>query len=261
MNDIEMPVRKHTVDGKKRFWRLVPVATIAAAAVGVALIGGVAGPTNATAGQPARSVWVSGASGDDAKTAVSRYVTVGDGHFTFNAAEAVKAGISSEAVSAETSIVTGLNKQLAHDNGTTFSGTIDALESPASLTKEQAAAADSKSTTITLVPGFTITISSTGVVVAISKADVTEIENVAGFAKDLLAVFAAAGVAAAIATAIVAALNLPAAALTGPVVAAAIAFVGSVIGLAVDVLKICTAADGSATFTIPWFGIPSCSAQ
>ena len=118
------------------------------------------------------------------------------------------------------------------------------------------------------MPGFTITIGSTGIVVYISKADVTEIENIAAFAKDVATLLASAAVAADIATAI---LNVVPGGMTttvaAGVVTAVITFTGAMIGFASDLLKICTAADGSATFTLPlssdfpWVGIPSCSAQ
>jgi hypothetical protein len=122
---------------------------------------------------------------------------------------------------------------------------------------------------IALAPGFTITIGSTGVVVYISKADVTELENLAGFAKDFATLVASGGVAATIATAIVGVLGpvgVSAVVIAG-VVTAVFTFLGAVIGLAGDLLKICTAADGSATFTLPltsdfpWIGLPSCCAQ
>jgi hypothetical protein len=261
VSNIKLPfLRNDNVDGKKRLWRIVPVATITAAAVGAVLIGGVAGPARATSHVPAQSAWSSIASGEDAKMAVNRYVTVSDGRYSFNSAAAERAGVSTQTVSAESEIVAGLNKGLAHDSTTAGSTGMSGFKSVLADTKDQDAAS-SQSTTITLVPGFTITISNTGIVVNISKADVTELESVASFAKDLLAVFAALGVATAIAAAIVAAFNLPAAALTGPIVAAAITFVGAAIGIASDVLKVCTAADGTATFTVPWFGLPSCSAQ
>lgn len=255
MSDIKLPVRNNpTVDGKKRLRRLVPVAAITAAAVGFALVGGTAGPTNATAQQ---------------SSAASRYVTVSGGHFAFDSAAAEKAGVGSKAVSAESSLVAGLNKALAHSAGSTTSDAVaSAVKSHAALTDDQAAVSDSTSTTITIVSGFTITVSSSGIVVYISKGDVTEIQNVAGFVKDITGYLGSAAVASAIAAALVAAVpGLGTAAAVTAAVTAALAFVGFAISLSSDVLKICTAADGSATFTLPltsgfpYVGIPTCSAQ
>lgn len=271
MSNIKLPfLRTDAADGKKRLWRVVPAAaTITAAAVGAALIGGVAGPTSATAQVPARSAWASIASSDNATTGVARYVTVSGARFTLDTSAAEKAGISSQALSAESTMLAGLNNGLARDNATAGSSTVNTFKFPSALTltKEQAAAATTKSTVITLVPGFTITISSTGIVVYISKANVTELENLASFAKDLTAILSTAAVAADLAAALATALGHPEAAVLAGILTASIAFVGAVIGLASDVLKICTAADGSATFTVPltsnfpWIGIPTCSAQ
>jgi hypothetical protein len=117
-------------------------------------------------------------------------VTVSGGRFTLDASAAEKAGVSGQALSAESTMLAGLNKGLARDNATAGGGAVNAFAFPAALAKEQAAPASTKSTTITLAPGFTITISGTGISVGFSKADVTELENVAGFAKDFTAILA-----------------------------------------------------------------------
>jgi hypothetical protein len=256
VSDSKLPaLRRQDAAGRKRLRRLVPISTIAAAAVAFALVGGYSGsPT---------------ASGSTAKTAVADYVSIGSGRLTVDSAAAEKAGVDSRALSAERAIVADLNKALASEKSTVGSGDA-ALEKVSVDDKAQAAsAADSQSTTITIVDGFTITVSGSGIVVYISKADVTEFESVAGFAKDVLAYLGSAAVAAAIASAILAAvpgIGLSAVAAAG-VVSAVVAFLGFGVSVTTDVLKICTAADGSATFTLPlssdfpYIGVPTCSAQ
>jgi hypothetical protein len=254
LSNIELPVRReHAIDGKKRFRYIAMFTT--SAALCASLIAGVAGPASAAVREPAQSASISLASSDSGLTTAARYVRLSNGRLTFDSADAAKAGANSHALSIESAIVANLNKDLVH--GTTAANTV------------KAAAASTQSTTITLLPGFTITFSSTGVVVYISKADVTEFENVATFAKDLASLIASGGVAATIAAAILSVLGpvgVSATVIAG-LVTAAFTFLGGVIGLASDVLKICTAADGSATFTLPfasgfpWIGIPTCSAQ
>ncbi|MEZ0111186.1 hypothetical protein ABH920_005201 [Catenulispora sp. EB89] len=97
-------------------------------------------------------------------------------------------------------------------------------------------------TTYQILPGITLTIDNSGVQLNLSKQAVTEVENVIGFGQTV-------------------------AALVGPILAVAgvpngaqiASIVGAALGVGNAFLKVCTAPDGSATFTVPWLGIPSCS--
>jgi len=258
VSNIELPVlRKHATDGNKRLRRVVPLIT--AGVLSASLIAGVAGPASAAVREPARSAPISLASSDNAQTAAASYVHLSDGRFTLDTRGAEQAGVSSQALSTEGIVVAGLNKLLDREPATTAASTRDGIVGGAEV-----ASASTQGTTITLLPGITLTISNTGLQLSMTKPAVTEVTNVVGFVKDLTAIVATAiadnpVVVAAISAAMVAITGNPAAAVTGPIIAAAGVFVTAVIGLAADVLKICTASDGSATFTVPWFGLPSCS--
>ena len=102
--------------------------------------------------------------------------------------------------------------------------------------------AAAKDTTITVLPGITLTIKSTGIQLSMTKQAVTEVENVVGFGQSV------ASLVGAILGATPASLGSPIAGI-----------VASSLGLGNGLLKFCTASNGSATFTIPWFGLPSCS--
>jgi hypothetical protein len=108
------------------------------------------------------------------------------------------------------------------------------------LTAVPAAARDA---TITVLPGITLTISKTGIRLSMTKEAVTEVENVVGFGQNV----------ASFVGSILNISNVPAA---GGQIASIVA---NSLGLGNSLLKFCTASDGSATFTVPWFGLPSCS--
>lgn len=99
-----------------------------------------------------------------------------------------------------------------------------------------------QNTTVQILPGITLTVDNSGVQLNLTKQAVTEVENVIGFGQTV-------------------------AALVGPILTAAgvpnggqiASIVGAALGVGNAFLKLCTAPDGSATFTVPWLGIPSCS--
>jgi hypothetical protein len=109
-------------------------------------------------------------------------------------------------------------------------------------------------TTITVLPGITLSITSTGIQLSMTADAVTEIENVAGFAEN-------------VATLVGNILDLALIGIQngGAIASSITGLVADGIGIGSDFLRFCTASNGSATFTIPWpwlwpsLGLPSCS--
>jgi hypothetical protein len=225
VSNIELPVlRKQAIDGSKRLWRVVPLVT--AAALSASLMAGAAGSANAAVREPARTAPISLASSGNALPAVSltaaaRYVHVSDGGLTFGTGGPVAS----------------MDKLL--DRGTAAAGRARGGVTVDVATAVPAAAQD---TTITILPGITLTINSTGIQLSMTKEAVTEVENVVGFGQNV----------ASLVGAILAISGVP----LGSQIASIVA---SSLGLANGLLKLCTASDGSAAFTIPWLGLPSCS--
>jgi hypothetical protein len=242
VRNIELSVhRQHALDSTKRLRRVVSVIT--AAALSASLIAAAAGPASAAVGEPARTApIVSFATSDNGLRAVSlmtaaRYVHPSDGHFTLDTLGAKRAGASSQALRTEGDLVTSLNKLLDHET-TTANSARDGIV----IDFAQAVPAAAQDTTITVVPGITLTIASTGIQLSLTKEAVTEVENVLGFGQSV----------ASLVGSILAVAQVP----NGGAIAGIVA---SSLGLANGLLKLCTAPDGSATFTIPFFGLPSCS--
>jgi hypothetical protein len=243
VSNVELPVlRKHAMDGKRRLRRVVSLVT--AAALGASLLAGAAGPASAAVQEPARSAPISFASGDNALPAVAlaaaaRYVHVSDGRLSLDTVEGEKAGVSSQALSTESALVASWNRVLSHENVTvnsardTRGGVVDVAA---------AVPAAAQDTTITLLPGITLTINSTGIQLSMTRQAVTEVENLVGFGQAV----------ASLVGSILAISGVP---LGGQIAA----IVATSLGLGNSLLRLCTASDGSATFTVSWTALPSCS--
>lgn len=248
MSNIDLPVlRKHAIDGSKRLRRLVPLIT--AAALSTSLIAAAAGPANAAVQEPARTAAISLASSNNGLPAVSltsaaRYVHFSDGRLILDAENAGKAGVSSQALSTESALVASMNKVLDRGTATASSARDDVAANAA-----KAVPATAQDTTITVLPGITLTITSTGIQLSLTKEAVTEVENVVGFGQNVASLVGAI-------------LNISQVPALGGQIASIVA---SSLGLANGLLELCTASDGSAAFTIPWpwlwlsGDLPSCS--
>ena len=233
MSNLEPPVhRKHAKDGGRRLRRVVPLVT--AATISASLVAAAAGPASAAAQQPAGA-------GDNVVPAASllaaaRYVHVSDGHVTVDTVDAQKAGVGSQALSAESALVSSLNQLL--DRG----GITGVARNGAAVNVAMAMPAAVQNTTIQVLPGITLTIDGSGIQLNLTKQAVTEVENVVGFGQSV----------ASLVGSILTASGVPLGGQIAGIVAASL-------GVGNAFLKLCTASDGSATFTVPWLGIPSCS--
>ena len=242
MNTNERPSHgKHAAEAGKRFRRAVPLVT--AAAVSAAMVASAAGPASAATREPAQSAPGLLASGANALpnaaalAAAAPYVHVADGRVTFDAAGAQKAGVSSQALGAEGAIAGGLNQLLGHESALAGSA-----QNGTAMTIAAAVPAALQNTTIQVLPGITLTLDGSGIQLAMTKEAVTEVESVAGFGQTV----------ASLVGSILSASGNPLGGQIASIVAASL-------GVGSGFLKLCSAPDGSATFTVPWFGIPSCS--
>lgn len=241
-----LSVLRNTIDGSKRLRHVVPLIT--AAALSVSLIAAAAGPASAAVREPTRTAPTSLASSDNDLLAVSltsaaRYVHLSDGRFTLDARDAEKAGVSSKALSTESTLVAGTNKLL---NGGT--ATVNSARDGVVVDAAKTDPASAKDTTITVLPGITLSITNTGIQLSMTEEAVTEVQNLAGFAENVATL-----VGDILALALIAVPD-------GPEIGSSIAYlVADAIGIGSDFLRACTAGDGSATFTVPWHGLPSCS--
>ncbi|MEY9932661.1 hypothetical protein ABH926_007312 [Catenulispora sp. GP43] len=232
---------KHASEGPKRLRRALPLVT--SAALSASLIAAAAGTANAAVqpAQPAQSAPGALAAGQNAAAvaslvAATHYIHLSDGHFTLDTQDARKAGVDPQSLNTADAFVASLNKLPGHAaapaagaHGTTvgFAAAVPAA---------------AQNTTITVLPGITLTIGTTGVQLNMTKQAVIEVESVVGFGQNV----------ATLVGAILTAAQVP---LGGPIAG----IVAGALGLGNGLLKVCTAGDGSATFTVPWFGIPSCS--
>jgi hypothetical protein len=196
-----------------RSFQLPAVALVMAAAVfSGSLMAGTVSPASAAVRPPtAPMILVSGNGRPavDLRTALNRVRRTGGGQFAL-----ASAGLSSRARSADAADV--------------------------------APAADQGTTMITIVPGTTLTISSTEVVLDISAQDVTDIEN-------------GAALGSAIASLVGAILSLA----SNPTGSAIAAIVASSLNIGSDVLKVCAGNDGGSVIlsvSVPTDGLPSVSA-
>jgi hypothetical protein len=246
VSNIELRVlRKHAIGGNKRLQRVVPLIT--AAALCVSLIA-TAGPASAAVRQPARTAPIRLAFSGNGLPAVSlttaaRYVHLSDGRFTLGTLNAERAGASGQALSTESALVADMNKLLGRGIAT-----VDSARDGVVIDTAKVVPASALDTTITVLPGITLSITSTGIQLSLTAAAVTEVENVASFGENV------AGLVGDILA--LALIPVP----YGPGIASSIAgLVANALGIGSDFLRFCTASDGSATFTVPWLGLPSCS--
>jgi hypothetical protein len=245
VSNIERPVlRKHTIDGEKRLRRVVSLTT--AAALSASLIAGAAGTASAAVREPARTATLSVAySGKGLPAAsrmtVARYIYLRDGQLALDTLGAQKAGVSSQTLRTESTLVANLNALLDGNAALANVSRANVLNAIQAVP----AAAQGQASTIQLLPGVNLTINSFGIQLSLSKEAVTEVENVAGFGQ-------------AIASLVGNILSVIPGTAPGPAIAA---IVGSALGIGSSFLKLCTASNGSATFTVPWIwnGLPSCS--
>ena len=235
VSNIKLPLlRNNAFDGTKRQRRIVTI--IVAAALSGSLIAGAAGPVNAAVPHPAQTARISLASSDntlpaESLTTAARHVHLNDGRFTLDNPGAEKAGVSRTA----NALVTRLNTLLGRATATAN----DARDGGGTAHFVPAAAQD---TTITILPGITLTINSAGIQLSLTKQAISEVETIVGFGQ----------VVASFVGSILSISGVP---LGGQIAA----IVASALGLGSAFLKLCTAPDGSATFAITWFGLPSCS--
>jgi hypothetical protein len=161
---------KHAIDGKKRRRCVLPLITaITAAAVSASLVAA-AGPTITAARPPAVPIISVSGNGRPAvalRAVLDRVRRTSDGSFAL-----ASAGISSRARTEDSALVADL------DNVERQAGTLGLTSDNVIDTADTVTAAD-QGTVITILPGVTLTISGTEIVLNISSQDVTLIENVA----------------------------------------------------------------------------------
>jgi hypothetical protein len=164
---------RHAADGRTRLRRAAPLATLITAAAVSASLTAAAVPA-ITAARPAAPPMISvsgnGRLAAALRAALSRVRLAGDGQLTL-----ASAGLSSRARAADGALVTGLGK-VEHQAGTLGPASSSIID-----TADVLPAAGQGATVITIVPGTTLTISGTEVMLDISPQDVTEIENLADF--------------------------------------------------------------------------------
>jgi hypothetical protein len=237
VSNIELPVlRKHAIDGKKRLRRVVPL--IAAAALSASLIAAAVGPAGAAvrpSAAPMISVSGNGRPAVALRTALNRVRRTSDGQFVLDSA-----GLSSQARSADSALVADLNKVERQ------AGALDLASDDVVDAADTVSAAGQGTTVVTIVPGTTLTISSTGVVLDISSQDVTDIENAVALGTAI----------ASLVGAILSVAQVP----DGPAIAGIVASSLTVGG---DVLKLCAGNDGGSVIlsvSVPGDELPSVSA-
>jgi hypothetical protein len=244
MRSIELPVLrrhgKHAIAGEKRL-RRVPVITaitaITAAAVTASLIAA-AGPASTAARPPAAPIISVSGNGRPAvalRAVLNRVRKTGDGQFALDSGE-----LSSRARTADSAFVADLDKVERQ------AGALDLAGDNVVDTADTIPAADQGATLITILPGVTLTISGTEIVLDISSQDVTEILDVAALGS------AIAGLVGGI-------LSVSGVPLGGAISG----IVASAISIGSDALKICFANDGGSlilSVSAPAGELPSVSA-
>jgi hypothetical protein len=254
VNNIDLPViRKQAIERSKRIRHIIPLIT--ATVLSVSLVAAVVVPANAAVREPARTAPISLTSGDTALAAVpltsaARYVHLSRGRFTVDTLDAEKAGVNGQALSTESALAVGMNRLL--DRG---AATVNSARDGVVVNAAKAVPASVQDTIITVLPGITLSITSTGIQLSMTAEAVTEVENTASFAGNVANL-----VGDILGIALAAVPN------GGAGIASGIAdLVADAIGIGSDFLKFCTASNGSATFTIPWpwlwlsLDLPSCS--
>jgi hypothetical protein len=209
---------------------------MAAALVTGSLLVGAVAPAGAALRPPLPVPSVSGNSrAAAALTTALRRVSWSEGQFTLKD----HAGLTGPALSTENALVTDLNK-LGRQPAAPSLASANVID-----TADYASAA-AQDTVITIVPGTTLTISSTGVELQISATDVTDIEN-------------AVGLGAAITSLVGAILSVA----PVPYAPQILAIVANALTVGSDVLKLCAGNDGGAVvLSVSWPNgeLPSVSA-
>lgn len=223
MSNRETPVlRKHTIDGTTRLWRIVSLIIIAALSASL-----IAYTASSVSALPAGS-----------QTTVARYGYLSDGRFTLDTLNAEQAGVGSQALSAEGALMANLDK--APDLGP---ATVHSTRDGVVVDLAQGGPVSAQDTTITVLPGITLTVSGTGIQLSLTAQAVTEIQTW---------VFSGAEDIAELVGSILDLAGVPLGSDIATIVAAAFSLGG-------DLLQSCTAPDGSASFTVSWSALPSCS--
>jgi hypothetical protein len=245
VSNIELPVlRRHAMDDNRRLRRVVPLITVGALCA--SLLAGATGPASATVAEPARTAPIALASSDNDLAAASlataeRYMHVSDSRSALEAIGAKKAEVSSQARSTESAHVASpaqaVDRRTATVHNTPGGGVV--------VDVAKAAPAAAQNRTVTVLPGITLTITSTEIQLNMTKQAVTEIENLAGFGQTVASLVGA-----------ILGVIPPTAPYSGIA-----GIVAASLGLGSSFLRLCSAPDGSATFTIPFpgYGLPSCS--
>lgn len=222
-----------------RSFQLPAIPLVMAAAVFTgSLLGGAVSPASAAVRPPAAPMISVSGNGRPAvalRTALNRLSRTGDGQFTL-----ASAGLSSQARSADSAFVAGLNK-VERQAGAFDLGSDNVVDAA-----DTVPAADTGTTVVTIVPGATLTISSTEVVLDISSQDVTDIENAATLGSSI----------ASLVGDILAVAQVP----DGPQIASIVA---SALTVGSDVIKLCAGNDGGAivlSVSAPSGELPSISA-
>jgi hypothetical protein len=271
VNKTELPVlHKDPVRGKKRLWQAALTLVVALSA---ALTATVAGPASAAVQAPARTAAAPAAAVNDLTAtslqAMARYVHLSHGRYVLDTSEALKAGVSRQAVDTESALVADMNKAL--DPGTAAvskenDGVV--LDSEDGVTMNAATAlsdagVQASDYTITILQGVTIEVNSTGIYISMTATAVSEFKDAAASAEDITKLVVVVGdillAVGAVITAAVAA--VPSAGISAPVAAALWAAataifnalgvgVEAVLDFASQVVELCAASDGSAEFAI-----------
>jgi hypothetical protein len=177
VSNIELPVlREHAIGGKKRLRRVVPFFT--AAALSASLIVTLAGPASAavrTSAAPMISVSGDGRPAVALRAALDHVRLTGDGRF------ALASVLGKRARSADSALVADLNSVERQSRSLGLGG--GSIAGAAAAVR----AAVHGTIVVTILPGITLTISGTTVVLYISPQDVTVIENVLGFGATIAA--------------------------------------------------------------------------
>jgi hypothetical protein len=274
---------------KQRLGRFV-LPVVMAAALTVSLTVAAVAPAGASVQPPAPAATSAASAGIGVPVvslkAAARYVHFAHGRFAFEARQAKRHGVSGNALEAEEIMVGAMNALLdnglaavnkAHD-GVAFDLTrvVRAAardvhaRSKAVRAYAKAILAHAKNVSVTVLNGITVSITSTGIQIKLSKAAATEIENLSAIAANitplvgaivgLIAVLSALGIIAALGpgSPVTAATVLP---VLTAIIAIFTAFLNGVAGFIGNLVKLCSASNGTATFTIPWpgNGLPSCS--
>jgi hypothetical protein len=215
----------------------VPLVMAAAVFTG-SLVAGAVSPASAavrSSAAPPISVTGSGSPAVALRTAINRVHRTGDGQFAL-----ASAGLSGRARSADSALVADLNKVEGQEGASDLAS--DNIVDAADIVP----AAGQKTTVVTIVPGTTLTISGTEVVLDVSPQDVTDIENGAGLGSAI----------ASLVGSILSVAQVP----DGPEIASIVA---SSLTVGSDALKLCAGNDGGSVIlsvSAPSGKLPSASA-